>query len=222
MASIVHSAYFQWNEPNRESCQHFLNLVSKTRAVGRKWQPIRPRKRHPLTHPVLILFTQIMQYARSPLSEPSALKRAVNYLLSFPKDICRKLKAVGWYGWLEISGHISAKNWTCVPRHSLELTTEVGVAYIWRCGSPWKPIRPRPYRPLWVLRPWEQQLSLRSYTQTSPILKEPSPHTGTHTQVICGQKLCRLVWDQGMRMFERDLPAWNQNQIVTHLRHCTT
>ena len=30
---------------------------------------------------------------------------------------------------------------------------KMGVAYAWRCGSPKKPIRPWPYRPLWVLRP---------------------------------------------------------------------
>ena len=39
------------------------------------------------------------------------------------------------------------------PLLSLVLLNILGMAYVWRCGLPKKPVQPWPYRPLRVLRP---------------------------------------------------------------------
>ena len=69
-----------------------------TRAIGTKFQPIRPFKSHPSTHPVLTAFTQMTHYVRSRHKEcnHSHLNQA------FWKErliICLVFRR-GWWGWL--------------------------------------------------------------------------------------------------------------------------
>ena len=60
---------------------------------------------------------------------------------------------------------------------SLEFVTELGVAYVRRCGAPKKSIRLWLYRPLWVLQPCPKPLSpamcvFRHILQGSPYLSD--------------------------------------------------
>ena len=75
-----------------------------SRAVGRKFQPVRPIKPHPYTHPLIIMICLLFYAVRKvsssvvvqplPLPKPSALKRAVN-LLRFPKRSSWKVEFSG-------------------------------------------------------------------------------------------------------------------------------
>ena len=57
----IYFTYFTLKVTNR--CSY--SVLYCIRAVRRKFQPIWPSKPHPSTHPFIIVFTRVTQYARS-------------------------------------------------------------------------------------------------------------------------------------------------------------